>query len=436
MADAWRRRPATLRGLPGGRRRGKGKVAGEARPLALNGCTVGPWGQMRYGPWRMKERFGVLAMGAPGYGAKRVLGLAAPYLASLEGLGGRRVTSLRSAGGRPVVFLAATGGSEQALLDAWGGEGPCFLVAHPGHNSLPSALEVLAAVRLRGGRGRVVYLDGPGDPAGLRTAGEAVEDLEAAAALRRLRLGLVGSPSDWLVASRPHPSVVRLAWGPEVVAVGMDRFLASCRAARGSVRDGGVESALRSLLREERLDALTVRCFDFIAALHSTACLAVSALNDEGVVAGCEGDVPSALAMVWVRRLLGTVSWMGNLCRLDPGAGTLTLAHCTVARSLVASAREDTHFESGLGRSLAGEFAAGPATLLRLGGAGLERLWLAEGEVLGSGSQPDLCRTQATVRLAPGLVEGLLADPLGNHLVLVPGHHAARLRSWWETFIG
>jgi hypothetical protein len=73
---------------------------------------------------------------------------------------------------------------------------------------------------------------------------------------------------------------------------------------------------------------------------------------------------------------------------------------------------------------------------LRLGGAGLERLWLAVGEVLGSGSQPDLCRTQATVRLAPGLVEGLLADPLGNHLVLVPGHHAARLRSWWETFIG
>ena len=38
--------------------------------------------------------------------------------------------------------------------------------------------------------------------------------------------------------------------------------------------------------------------------------------------------------------------------------------------------------------------------------------------------------------LPPGAVEGLLTDPLGNHLVLVRAHHAGRLRAWWEMFVG
>jgi L-fucose isomerase-like protein len=222
-----------------------------------------------------------------------------------------------------------------------------------------------------------------------------------------------------------------------VVSVGVDRLLAACRvaAAEGS-EGGGVEAALRSLVHEERLDGVTVRCFDLIGALNATACPALSALNDEGVVAGCEGDVPSAVAMLWVRCLLGTASWMANPARVDPAAGTLTLVHCTVPRTLVGEVRVDTHFESGVGRALAGEMPPGPVTLLRLGGAGLDRLWLEEGEVVGAGNEPDLCRTQATVRVERGVVDDLLARPLGNHLVLVPGRHAKRLRRWWEAFVG
>ena len=385
----------------------------------------------------MEGRFAVVVVGSPVHGADQLGPLAAPYLAALEPLGGRRAAAPPGPAGPPCLFLVATGGSERALLDAWGGEGPLFLLAHPGHNSLPAALEALAGARRQGGRGRILYLDGPGDVTGRAAVAAAVEDLEAATALRRARLGLVGPPSDWLVASRADPRVVRRVWGPEVVAVGMERFLASCRAAAvEGAAGGGVESALRALVREERLDAVTVRCFDLIGALDATACLALSSLNDEGVVAGCEGDVPSALAMLWVRRLLGEPSWMANPARVDASAGTVTLAHCTVPRTLVTAARVDTHFESGRGQALAGEVPPGPVTLVRLGGAALERLWLAEGEVVASGSEPDLCRTQATVRLEPGVVEGLLSDPLGNHLVLVAGRHEARLRGWWELFVG
>jgi hypothetical protein len=33
-------------------------------------------------------------------------------------------------------------------------------------------------------------------------------------------------------------------------------------------------------------------------------------------------------------------------------------------------------------------------------------------------------------------LEDLLADPLGNHLVMVRGHHAAALRRWHGAMIG
>lgn len=385
----------------------------------------------------MSGRFAVQVVGSPVHDAATMAAVVAPYRAALEALGGEVVRRPAEGAGRPLLFLVATGGTERALLDLWDRATPLFLVAHPGHNSLPACLETLAAARQQSGRGRVVYLAGPADEFGLGAVRAAVEDLEAAAALRRSRLGLVGPPSDWLVASSPSPELVRQSWGPEVVEVAMDRFLAACRAAavEGSV-DGGVEAGLRSLVREERLDALTVRCFDLIGALQATACLALSMLNDEGVVAGCEGDLPSAVAMLWVRRLLGGPSWMANPARLDPGEQLLTLAHCTVPRSLLTAARVDTHFESGLGRALVGTLPGGPVTLLRIGGRELDRLWLVEGELVASGGEPDLCRTQATVRLATGRVEDLLTDPLGNHLVLVPGSHAARLGRWWGSFVG
>lgn len=81
-----------------------------------------------------------------------------------------------------------------------------------------------------------MYLAGPADGEGLRAVREAVEDWEAQRALGRSRLGLVGSPSDWLVASRPGPEVVRRVWGPEVVEIPMERLLAAGEVAPGRGR--------------------------------------------------------------------------------------------------------------------------------------------------------------------------------------------------------
>lgn len=85
-----------------------------------------------------------------------------------------------------------------------------------------------------------------------------------------------------------------------------------------------------------------------------------------------------------------------------------------------------SHFESGLGVGIQGSIPKGPVTLLRIGGARMDELWVAEGDLTDVGAQENLCRTQARIALSRGNVEDLLKAPLGNHIVMVRGHHAAR----------
>jgi len=380
--------------------------------------------------------FGVVA--SPLHDPSAVEEIVSGYTSLLARLGGRRSDAAPSP-----VTVVATGGTEQILMDRWGGAGaPLVLVAHPGHNSLPAALEALGRVQQLGGRGVISYLDGPGDAAGAAHLDAWLSDLEVWRRLHETRIGLVGDPSDWLVASTPDEATVRGAWGPDVVRVPIEALVAghspdpSVSAPSGErtpddvAAAAGVTPVLRTLIAEHRLDAVTVRCFDLIGALGTTGCLALSALNDDGMVAGCEGDVVSTIGMMWAAAVTGEVPWMANPARLSRHDGTIVLAHCTVPSTLVESVRFDSHFESGIGVGISGDLEPGPVTVLRIGGRGLDRIWIVEGEVSSSGDDPGMCRTQATVRIGARAADELLRHPLGNHLVLVRGHHEAALRRY------
>lgn len=323
------------------------------------------------------------------------------------------------------------------------------MVTHEADNSLPAALEALAAIRQAGGRGRIVMLDRLSDVAA------AVHDQQVFLALRQCRLGVVGDPSDWLVASTPSPAIVREQWGPTMVPVevpGAEAVVATETAVAlgrrwaehdtaGTVDRSEVERAasvhqpLADLMLAHQLDAISVRCFDLLSTSNTSGCIALAELNASGVIAGCEGDIPSAIAMLWVKELLGATAWMANPASIDAGAGLLELAHCTVAPNLVETMSLDTHFESGIGVGISGRFRPQPVTLVRIGGTRLDQIWLADGDLVASGSKLDLCRTQASVAIQSDLARVLLERPLGNHVVMINGHHQERLRQWWKGFI-
>lgn len=360
----------------------------------------------------------------------------------------------------PLALLLVTGGTEQMAIDAWRarqavapGE-PVLLLTHPQHNSLPAALETLARLQMDGARGRIVMLQ-PGTTS--EELEDALRDITVWHGLHRARVGLLGAPSEWLVASLPTPDALRHRWGPTLVEVPlphvMERFDENIEApiavpVRLAAHPGertphpaDIETAarfepvLRGVANDERLDAITVRCFDLVTDAFTSGCLALSSLNDRGIVAGCEGDIASTVAMLWVKLQLGSTAWMANPSEADRETGLIELAHCTVPLSMVSGYRLDTHFESNLGVAVVGELPAGPITLLRLGGEELEHLWCVDGEALPTTPRAGRCRTQLDVRVDPAAVGELLDHPLGNHLVVVYGHHASELRAWWQEMV-
>ena len=387
------------------------------------------------------------------------------YASAFQQLGGRQVSPENLNDPEPLVYFMTTGGTEQVLLDIreqrrkFVQDEPVLVVAYPANNSLPASLEVLARLQQEGARGQVLYLTNSSDSTGLKKIQDVLTDHKIAAELKRARIGLLGTPSDWLVASSPAASVVKETWGPEVVPVSMDEINSLVKEvpadAIPAVRDPLVEGAteiqevsladidnvvrvylaLKKVIDKYELDALTIRCFDLVLGLETTGCFGLSQLTDEGIIAGCEGDLVSTVGLMWAKKLTGQVPWMANPAQLDEVGNRIILAHCTVPRSMVRDYGLRSHFESNLGVGIQGTIANGPVTLLRIGGKKMEQLWLAEGDIIKSGKAEDLCRTQVEIKIRESQVSDLLKSPLGNHLVMVQGHHKQRLKSWWKTMV-
>jgi L-fucose isomerase-like protein len=358
---------------------------------------------------------------------------------------------------RPNLLFIVTGGTEHLALQALEGHsGPALLLAHPDQNSLPASLEILCRIQQSGQKGRVVLLNEVG--AGFEDLRNLARDLDVRERMLTRRLGRIGAPSDWLVGSMPEPSLARDAWGPEIVDVPLEALRsamdqsdpeevqslqADFQTGASGIREPShndlamaakVAVGLRRVIRECRLDACTVRCFDLVLDLKTTGCLALSALLDEGVVAGCEGDLPAALTMLWMQEMSGQLSFMANPQDLDPASNTLWLAHCTIARRMVQRYRLRSHFESSLGVGIQGELAPGDYTLARIGGKELRELFVSDAELLANGDSEMRCRTQVQLRLVEK-VDQLLNRPMGNHHVILPGHWAKALLDYHELFV-
>ena len=304
---------------------------------------------------------------------------------------------------------------------------PVLLLTSGTSNSLAASMEILSFLQQHSLRGEILH----GQPQYIsRRIGELRQLAEARRRLKGCRLGIIGQPSDWLISSNADYEAVRSRLGIELTDIPMEEVL----AALGTPHiDGGKEGAmliyeaLRKVVENHRLQGFTLRCFDLLSALHNTGCLALARLNAEELVAGCEGDVPAMLSMMLVRSLFGISGFQANPSHIDTQTGEILLAHCTIPLDMVTRYELDTHFESGIGVGVRGYMAEGPVTLFKVSGD-LTRHFAAEGQLLRCESRPNLCRTQAVIRLSnPQDANYFLTHPIGNHHILLPGHHASLL---------
>lgn len=350
-----------------------------------------------------------------------------------------------------VVFIAS-GGSEEKFRQIYPALAkPVILLADGKHNSLPAALEISSWVRQQGEAAEIVH----GDESLI--AGR----LRRLAGFQRTRralagpIGIIGEPSDWLIASIIDRAAVKALWGTEFIDIPLEEVTGH-KADEAEVASytreliqrakklegvdeaalqaaAGLFPALKALYARHGLRAATLRCFSLIERLQTSGCLALSLLNDQGLICGCEGDVPAVFSMLLLHALTGEIPFMANPAAVDCQSKRIVLAHCTVPRRAVSAYRLQTHFETGLGVALSGDFPRGPATVFKAGNRDLGSYFVSAAEVLPGRPQPGLCRTQVHLRLQEP-VEYFLKAALANHHLLIRGDHAGLIDDFMSHY--
>jgi L-fucose isomerase-like protein len=194
----------------------------------------------------------------------------------------------------------------------------------------------------------------------------------------------------------------------------------------------GVCLALREVVRQEGLDALTVGCYP---DLMGRVCLAASLLADEGVPLACEGDVNGAVGQLMLHLLTGepahNTDWLNPL-----DDGTVILTHCGSGSLSLAERREDITLADVrlMGQGVCALFPAkpGPVTLLSLIAIpGGYQVALLGGEAVSTemvfpGNPVRVRFPQPTA----DLIDWVHAEGIGHHWMIGYGHVAQEIRAW------
>lgn len=272
-------------------------------------------------------------------------------------------------------------------------------------------------------------------------------------ALGGCTIGLIGEASPWLIASGIDKEALsercgvsfreisigtladkylgyRELWKNHTLSAGaraeLDEVL--CRFSCSLEGDRTTEDlsdaaimylALASICKEKHLDAVTVKCFDLLSSCKTTACLALALLNDNGKIAGCEGDIPSICTMLAVYKALGRPSFMANPASIDSDNLSIDFAHCTIPTAMVENCTLPSHFESGIGIGINGEVPLGNYTLCKLSGKTLERSLICNGRLVKGEYLSNRCRTQVRfIFETKAEFDAFCKARVGNHIIL------------------
>ena len=322
------------------------------------------------------------------------------------------------------------------------------LIADGLKNSLAASLEILSWMRLTERHGRVLH--GPVD-----YIVQGIDDYamahEAVARLHGKRVGVIGKPSGWLIASNVDYAAMRERWGVEMVDVPLDEvvkgyeavtddevqaitdeFITRASGIKEPSRDEVVKAmrlyrSVKGIVERYRLDAFTLNCFDLIPTTRTTGCVALALLNQEGLPASCEGDEQTLLTMLAVQAATGEMTFMANPSKiLDNAAHEMVFAHCTIAPAMTDRYIVRDHYESLSGVAVEGIFDPMDMTVVKCGGKGMERYFISRARLLECTTNPNMCRTQLHLRLDEPL-DYFLERSIGNHHVIMRGDYVQRL---------
>lgn len=187
----------------------------------------------------------------------------------------------------------------------------------------------------------------------------------------------IGNTEPWVVSNATSPKAYEDRFGVHIVFVPQEDlealFLETTREqadyyyhwftshAKGCVEPtdedlwnaARMAYALITLMEKYNARAAALACFNLLRT-GTTACLGVSYINNStDMCVSCEGDVDSAVTMLFMKKLSVNPLWMAN-----PGIhpdGTINFSHCTspvCCTGCMADYVLRSHHESGIGVSL------------------------------------------------------------------------------------
>jgi L-fucose isomerase-like protein len=344
--------------------------------------------------------------------------------------------SFRMTDQQPDIILFMSGGSERKAISLVKPGYPVLLLSIKGNNAYAAATEVMAwAVN----NNRFAMLSDATEAFDSGLIDSWCQTVRVWNSIRGLKAGLIGSVSEWLVASEVPAERIMSLFGVTLEKIPWNTLqdyseqkpdAILLRRFNGTDATGLEEAAkvltlLRKLVEKNGLSAIAVECFSLVQQRKVTACLALAQLNNEGVVAACEGDLASMAGMLLLRAVTGSVPWMANTTGLT--SNRLLLSHCTIAFDLASNIKLATHYETNSSLAVNGTVAASDVTVIRFSDS-LDRAFIAEGKVVSHPSLDNACRTQVEIELPAQSIGLLRSHPLGNHLLMAPGKYAGLLR--------
>jgi hypothetical protein len=279
--------------------------------------------------------------------------------------------------------------------------------------------------------------------------------LQALAGLRKTlgqRIVAIGAAGGWGEGHSLAPKIAREKWHLDIrevrypeVGKRIDKTRADASAMREAkrqaeeyLRQPGVTlkterdfvvnsfvlyRVFKDLMKDNDATAMTIQaCMGTIMPLSkTTACLPLSLINDEGLMAFCESDfvvIPAGMLMHHITGLpifLNDPTW--------PHDGIVTIAHCTAPRRMDGQNYEPvelhTHFESDYGASPKVAMREGQLTTNVIPDFGSKKFVAFTGKVVANPFMP-ICRSQTDITV-DGDCAKLVEDMRGFHWLTVYG---------------
>ncbi|MCQ2793293.1 MAG: hypothetical protein MJ221_02575 [Bacilli bacterium] len=349
------------------------------------------------------------------------------------------------------VFFIQSGGTEEIFIKIYKKyKPPYYLIATDSNNSLPASLEIVSFLRSKKLECYLFHGKAKDVRESLNSQYQNkihfnYELNPEIKLLENVKLGVIGEPSDWLIASKVNYEEVNYVFGASIVDISFEEFKNEIEKSKVS-SIGKYKNYLTDKIKEEdiivalkiykalkriadkySLNGLSVRCFDLLGTIHSTSCLALAMLNDEGIISSCEGDIPALLTMMIVFKHFGKHSFQCNPSYINVDQNYGYFAHCTLPLKMTSSFSLNTHFESNIGVGIHGELKTGNVTICKIN-ADLKKFSVFAGKINENLYKNNLCRTQIKVSFIDP-IDTVLSSPCGNHLIIFYGNYCSKFVS-------